>query len=127
MAVAPGGEVNVAAASGLSGCGGKAESGWEEVCQELIEFVLPALTLGASGLSGHTAWGQTDRSAPTGASDITVTLIADVNPYTSATRTSPSIYPVWSGSKDVTLWGEVSNCYKIVFWTFYGPDSESDI
>lgn len=29
-----------------SGCGGEAELGREEVCQELIEFVLPALTLG---------------------------------------------------------------------------------
>lgn len=43
--MAPGGEVSMAAA-GESVCGGEAEQGREKVCQELIEFVLPALTLG---------------------------------------------------------------------------------
>lgn len=35
---------------------------------------------------------------------------------TSPTHPFPSTYPVWSGSRDVTLWDEVRKCYKIVFW-----------
>lgn len=34
---------------------------------------------------------------------------------TSPTHPFPSTYPVWSGSRDVTLSDEVSKCYKIVF------------
>lgn len=38
--MAPGGEVNVAAAIGFSGCAGAAGLDGEKVCLELIEFVL---------------------------------------------------------------------------------------
>lgn len=70
---------------------------------------------GASGLSGHIAWGPQDRFAPTGASDIA--LPSDVNP-------PPSTFfyvtcTIWSGGWDVTLWDEVSK-YKIMFLTSVG-------
>lgn len=58
----------------MSVCGG-------ELCQELIEFVLPALTLGPMAYQATSLEALKTDLPPVGASDITIALLADVNPH----------------------------------------------
>lgn len=74
------------AATGCSVCAGKQSQaarvvgGGGGVCAELIEFVLPALTLGPVAYQATSPRAPLERSAPTRASDITSTPPADVDP-----------------------------------------------
>lgn len=69
------------AAAGFPVCAGKQSQAAEGgVCTELIEFVLPALTLGPVSYQATSPRAPLERSAPTRASDITITPPADVHP-----------------------------------------------
>lgn len=105
---------------------GRLSRGWEKVCQELIEFVLPPLTLGPVAYQA-TSPGALQTDLPLPGHLISPSPCLQMSTPTSATHPFPSTYPVWSGSKEVTFWDEVSKCYKIVFLASGGLESEKDI
>lgn len=113
--MAPGGEVNVAAAIGFSGYAGEAVLDGEKVCLELIEFVLPALTVGPVAYQA-TSPGAVQTDLPLPGHLISPSPSLHLSSPTSTTLPFPSIYPVWSGSKDVTLQNEVSKCFFGIRW-----------
>lgn len=99
----------------------EAEPGSEGGCAELIEFVLPALTPGPVAYQATSPRAPLERSAPTRASDITITPPADVHP---CPLLPPLLYifPIWSWHSSMRL----ANGKNSVFLASCGLESEKD-
>lgn len=103
-----------------------AVAGWGEVCQELIEFVLPEPTLGPVAYQA-TSPGALQTDLPLLGHLISPSPRLQMSTPSSAAPPQPPTYPVWSGSEDVALRYGFRNCHENVFLTHGGLENVKDI